>query len=126
MARITSPSTNKEESQTKSDVGPIKWMSPEAIQRKVYSVKSDAWAYGVVCWEVFTNGETPYGDLDTINVAMKVVNEGLRLSIPKNVPPFIRSLMKECWETNPSQRPTFSDICAKVRILKKNSILILF
>ena len=29
--------------QTKSEVGPLKWMPPEAIKDRMYSVKSDAW-----------------------------------------------------------------------------------
>lgn len=29
-------------------LGPLKWMSPEAIKDKVYSIKSDVWSFGVV------------------------------------------------------------------------------
>ena len=59
---------------------PIKWSPPEVVLYPQlifwgsdsrdsiqvlnftrFSSKSDVWAYGVLCWEVFTCGEMPYG-----------------------------------------------------------------
>ena len=48
---------------SKTDVGPIKWMSPESLQKKVYSHKSDVWSFGITCLEVFLR-HTPYEELD--------------------------------------------------------------
>ncbi len=39
---------------------PIRWMAPESIQFGKFSPESDAWAYGIVLWEVFTFGKRPY------------------------------------------------------------------
>jgi serine/threonine protein kinase len=38
------------ETKTKSEVGPIRWMSPESIGQQVYSKKSDVWMFGIVVW----------------------------------------------------------------------------
>jgi serine/threonine protein kinase len=38
------------EGKTKSDFGPIRWMSPESIGQQVYSKKSDVWMFGIVVW----------------------------------------------------------------------------
>lgn len=40
------------EGQTRSYVGPIKWMSPENILDRTYSTKSDVWAYGICLIEM--------------------------------------------------------------------------
>lgn len=34
------------------DSGPVRWMSPEALKKRKFSEKSDAWSFGVVLWEL--------------------------------------------------------------------------
>ncbi|CAB3989347.1 vascular endothelial growth factor receptor 2-like, partial [Paramuricea clavata] len=43
---------------------PIKWMAIEAIEDRIFNEKTDVWSYGIVLWEMFTLGGTPYPDLD--------------------------------------------------------------
>jgi serine/threonine protein kinase len=33
---------------TKTNVGPIRWMSPESLGQQIYSKKSDVWMFGIV------------------------------------------------------------------------------
>jgi len=33
---------------------PVRWTAPEALQERKFTEKSDVWAYGVLCYEVFT------------------------------------------------------------------------
>lgn len=52
---------------------PIKWLSPETMRDRVCTKKSDVWAFGVLCWEIFTNGDNPYANFGTNNdVARRV------------------------------------------------------
>ena len=39
---------------------PIKWAAPEVITHARFSSKSDVWSYGILMWELWTGGKTPY------------------------------------------------------------------
>jgi serine/threonine protein kinase len=84
---------HQEENVTKSETGPLKWMSPEALKDRKYSTKSDVWSFGVLVWEV-THRAEPYGNLNPTQAAMGVVYENLRLQIAPNAPPLLSQLMQ--------------------------------
>eukprot|EP01117_Protostelium_nocturnum_P016988 TRINITY_DN6823_c0_g1_i1.p1 TRINITY_DN6823_c0_g1~~TRINITY_DN6823_c0_g1_i1.p1 ORF type:complete len:1316 (+),score=310.29 TRINITY_DN6823_c0_g1_i1:1-3948(+) len=93
---------------TVSLIGPLKYMSPEAIQKKEYSRKSDVFSFGVVIWEIVTV-EDPWANKSMIDAAIGVTR-GDRLVIPLNTQPILTSIMKKCWENLPEDRPTFENI----------------
>ncbi|XP_024911500.1 tyrosine-protein kinase Fes/Fps isoform X1 [Cynoglossus semilaevis] len=39
---------------------PVKWTSPEALNYGRYTTESDVWSFGVLLWETFSMGMTPY------------------------------------------------------------------
>jgi hypothetical protein len=39
---------------------PIKWTAPEALNYGKYTSLCDIWSYGVLVWEIFSKGGTPY------------------------------------------------------------------
>jgi len=94
---------------SQADVGPLMWMSPEALRKKKYSEKSDVWAYGVCCCEILTSGNI-YGGMDAVQVATAVVSEGLKPTIPTISPPPLTAIISKCLEYEPENRPTFAEL----------------
>ncbi|XP_037548589.1 muscle, skeletal receptor tyrosine-protein kinase [Nematolebias whitei] len=92
-----------------NDAIPIRWMPPESIFYNRYTTESDVWAYGVVLWEIFSHGMQPYYGMGHEEVIYYVRN-GLILSCPENCPLELYNLMRLCWSTQSSDRPSFSSI----------------
>ena len=86
-----------------------RWMAPESLYDNVYSTKSDVWSFGVLMWEVVTLGSVPYPGLQPSEV-MKKVNAGYRLEKPEHCKRELYNIMVKCWEKEPKERPTFSDL----------------
>merc|ERR1712000_694749 len=98
-----------QEIKTKSDVGPIKWMSPEAIKDKAYSQKSDVWSFGVTVWEVLTR-QNPYPSMDLIQVATAVCYKNLCPETPAGTNSVLRTVLDKCFQRKAENRPHMREI----------------
>jgi len=85
---------------------PWRWMSLETYEKKVYTQASDVWSYGVVLWEIFSFGETPYCALDTEEI-LAFLQKGKRLEKPSHASAELYQVMLDCWHENPQKRPHF-------------------
>jgi len=102
--------SKKESSCVSSNTGPIRWMSPEVLSKKKYSEKSDVWAYGVVCFEVFAE-QVPYSDKTDLNaVSAEVTNNKAHPNFPSSCPEKIVGLEKTVFAFEAEERTTFSAI----------------
>ncbi|KAL9908435.1 tyrosine-protein kinase Abl isoform 2-T4 [Glossina fuscipes fuscipes] len=88
---------------------PIKWTAPEGLAYNKFSTKSDVWAFGVLLWEIATYGMSPYPGIDLTDVFHKL-EKGYRMERPPGCPPEVYDLMRQCWQWNASERPTFKSI----------------
>uniref|UniRef100_A0A665USX7 receptor protein-tyrosine kinase n=1 Tax=Echeneis naucrates TaxID=173247 RepID=A0A665USX7_ECHNA len=89
---------------------PLKWMSPESIFDKVFTTQSDVWSYGILLWEIFSLGASPYPGLHIDEEFCHRLKGGTRMRAPEYSTPEIYSTMLACWEANPSDRPTFTHL----------------
>ncbi|CAF4296056.1 unnamed protein product, partial [Adineta steineri] len=91
-------------------------MSPECIRTNEFSTKSDAWSFGVLLWECLT-GEIPYKGFDQPQVAYGIATNQYSLPIPSTCPEEFSQLMKDCWQINPEDRPTFSELYDQINTI---------
>ena len=60
---------------------PVKWLAIECIRDRVFSTQSDVWAFGIVLWELFSLGKTPYPGLEAGDRCCKPLTLTLTLTI---------------------------------------------
>ena len=104
---------------TKAEVGPLKWMAPESIQKQVYSEKSDVYMFAITMWEIMY-GQEPYKNEDALNTAMKVVMKQERPEFLWPLPDGLELLIQKCWDQNPKVRPTFQIIVKTLKTILDN------
>uniref|UniRef100_A0A8C3WJH2 Tyrosine-protein kinase n=1 Tax=Catagonus wagneri TaxID=51154 RepID=A0A8C3WJH2_9CETA len=97
---------------------PVKWTAPEALNYGRYSSESDVWSFGILLWEAFSLGASPYPNLSN-QQTREFVEKGGRLPCPELCPDAVFRLMEQCWAYEPSQRPSFSTIYQELQSIRK-------
>ncbi|XP_032803488.2 platelet-derived growth factor receptor alpha-like isoform X1 [Petromyzon marinus] len=93
---------------------PVKWMAPESIFDNVYTTLSDVWSYGVLLWEIFSLGGSPYPGMAIDAHFYGQLKAGLHMDKPEHATEDMFEIMKACWALRASQRPTFSQLVKTV------------
>ncbi|XP_056875231.1 fibroblast growth factor receptor 1-A-like [Takifugu flavidus] len=88
---------------------PVKWMAPEALFDRIYTHQSDVWSFGVLLWEIFTLGGSPYPGVP-VEELFKLLKEGHRMEKPATSTQELYLMMRDCWHAVPSRRPTFQQL----------------
>ncbi|RHZ36713.1 protein kinase domain-containing protein [endosymbiont GvMRE of Glomus versiforme] len=102
--------------------GVMPYVAPEVLSRKEeYTQASDIYSFGIIATEIITD-LPPYVTYDErtnsykelphdSDLALKICS-GLRPNIDnvKVMPQMLKDLIKECWDTNPSKRPTAKEL----------------
>ncbi|XP_052054468.1 vascular endothelial growth factor receptor 2 isoform X1 [Apodemus sylvaticus] len=89
---------------------PLKWMAPETIFDRVYTIQSDVWSFGVLLWEIFSLGASPYPGVKIDEEFCRRLKEGTRMRAPDYTTPEMYQTMLDCWHEDPNQRPSFSEL----------------
>jgi len=110
----------KQESMTlRSRVGTPQYMAPELLSpdHLPHNEKVDVYSFSIMMVEILSN-EQPFLGKDPIQVAMAVLMQGLRPEIPKGTHETLVHLIQDCWAADPTGRPNFEEVLARLRRLK--------
>ncbi|XP_069027319.1 vascular endothelial growth factor receptor kdr-like [Embiotoca jacksoni] len=101
---------------------PLKWMAPEAIFDKIYTTQSDVWSFGVLMWEIFSLGASPYPGVHIDEEFCCRLKEGTRMRAPEYSSSEIYQTMLDCWQGEPQERPTFTELVERLGDLLQASV----
>ncbi|KAJ7388516.1 hypothetical protein OS493_037137 [Desmophyllum pertusum] len=104
---------NVEEEEEGNGLLPVKWMAIEALVDRVYTHKSDVWSFGVLLWELFTLGGSPYPGLPA-NEVYQYLMEGNHMEKPIDCPDEMYEIMCHSWMHSNEDRPSFTDVVARL------------
>uniref|UniRef100_UPI003AADF654 KIT proto-oncogene, receptor tyrosine kinase b isoform X1 n=1 Tax=Centroberyx gerrardi TaxID=166262 RepID=UPI003AADF654 len=96
---------------------PVKWMSPESIFDCVYTFESDVWSYGILLWEIFSLGNSPYPGMQVGSAFYRMIQEGHRMNRPEFAPTEMYDMMLSCWNQDPVKRPPFRKLVERTELL---------
>uniref|UniRef100_A0A0K0D2L1 Protein kinase domain-containing protein n=2 Tax=Angiostrongylus cantonensis TaxID=6313 RepID=A0A0K0D2L1_ANGCA len=100
---------------------PVKWLAPETLQDKIYSLKTDVWSYGVLVWEIYADGQEPYPGLTRLQTRAKIVVQNYRMEMPKETPKSVAEVVYSCWEKDPARRPEMSQIHRTLKAISERT-----
>ena len=93
---------------------PVRWTAPEALEEQIFTEKSDVWSFGVLLYEIWTNGALPYEGMSERKVWVEVVG-GYRMPVPVRCSGRVGRVMAECWRES-RDRPWFKDIVRSLEL----------
>ncbi|CAM4362251.1 unnamed protein product [Lepidochelys olivacea] len=89
---------------------PVKWMAPESLFDRIYTIKSDVWSYGILLWEIFSLGVNPYPGIQVDSNFYKLIQSGFKMDQPFYATEEIYFVMQSCWALDARKRPSFSQL----------------
>ncbi|XP_066575984.1 platelet-derived growth factor receptor alpha [Amia ocellicauda] len=89
---------------------PVKWMAPESIFDNLYTTLSDVWSFGILLWEIFSLGGTPYPGMVVDSSFYNKIKSGYRMAKPEHATSDIYETMMKCWNSEPEKRPSFHSL----------------
>jgi serine/threonine protein kinase len=85
--------------------GVLPYMAPEVLRGNTYTQASDIYSLSMIMWE-FTSGIPPFKH-KTHELELNLeICKGEQPEIVENTPKCYIDLMKKCWDSEPSNRPT--------------------
>eukprot|EP00249_Psilotum_nudum_P022894 c28683_g2_i2 orf=478-3453(+) len=103
---------------SKSTAGTPEWMAPEVLRNEPSNEKCDVYSFGVILWELATS-QQPWSGINPMQVVGAVGFQNRRLEIPRDVDPLVARIIRECWQSDPSLRPSFSQLMVALKPLQR-------
>ncbi|KAH9322334.1 hypothetical protein KI387_016973, partial [Taxus chinensis] len=103
---------------SKSTAGTPEWMAPEVLRNEPSNEKCDVYSFGIILWELATL-RMPWSGMNPMQVVGAVGFQNRRLDIPKEVDPLVSRIIWQCWQNDPSLRPSFTELMVALKPLQR-------
>lgn len=97
------------------DLGPVRWSAPEALDGRLCTREADMYAFGVLMWEVWSDGEVPFGEHATLAAVSLAIRRGERPSMLDRMPASQSDLARRLWAADPLARPSAETVHRELR-----------
>ncbi|KAJ1362314.1 hypothetical protein KIN20_021838 [Parelaphostrongylus tenuis] len=89
---------------------PVRWLAPESLETFTFSLKTDVFSFGVLAYEIFSNGGEPWDGMTNAEVKAAVTS-GRFLNFPGTCPDVLRSFFAmRVFVKDPFERATMSEV----------------
>ncbi|CAI2178838.1 2675_t:CDS:2 [Funneliformis geosporum] len=89
--------------------GVVPYIAPEIFNGDSFSKASDIYSLGMIMWE-FTTGFKPFANVEHNTELIIEIIDGKRPEITEDTPECYANLMKRCWNSDPSKRPSIIEV----------------
>ncbi|RZC31861.1 Pkinase Tyr domain containing protein [Asbolus verrucosus] len=120
LPRLTRDPYSQEYCKHMNNIIPLRWLSYEAVYEDEYSTKSDVYSFAVVMWEIFNQGELPFPKINDTSFLNKLKENKLEWKPHSSAPESLQKLQESCWDVNPQNRPTFSELTTEIEDILKS------
>ncbi|RGB26910.1 kinase-like domain-containing protein [Rhizophagus diaphanus] len=97
--------------------GNLPYIAPEVIRGKGYTFKSDIYSIAMLMWEI-SFGQPPFMNYEHDCILALNIIDGIRPRIISGIPSKYKSLMEQCWDANPLERPDTNTLSEKIIEIK--------
>ncbi|CAL8235645.1 unnamed protein product [Boreogadus saida] len=112
---------------------PVFWYAVECLKESKFSFSSDVWSFGVTLYEILTRcdpamnppkkltemlGHT-HGQM-VVTALISLLERRKTLPCPKDCPHEVYMLMKQCWNVDPDQRPSFKSLIESIATIRQS------
>lgn len=96
--------------------GSAAWMAPEVFEGSNYSERCDVFSWSIILWECIAR-ELPFKEIELTYSIMWCVHKGQRPTSIEGLPKPIESLMVQCWDPLPINRPSMDEVHERMKFL---------
>jgi len=103
-------------------IGTLRWMAPEMMSPKFGQAteRVDVYSFAMVALELVTL-KLPFHGLEDMQILFGI-QSGERPNMPADCDVFLKDLIVECWQGDPTKRPQFFQILERLKSQKEESM----
>lgn len=101
-------------------VGFLGGMAPEVYKGQDYTDKADVFSFAMVVYEIVTGKESHHAQANVMMYAHNMATNNYRPPLDDAAsPPEWSSLIRNCWATEPSERPSFAELLEIINAMEQ-------